>query len=86
MTVPIIVNTLHVDYNGKNVISKAMHKYINEYCDGSNSFSMDNVNKLLSAGLCTIMFDDFESVDERQFTKISEFINEYPNNMPILIS
>lgn len=80
MTVPIIVNTLHVDYNGKNVISKAMHKYINEYCDGSNSFSMDNVNKLLSAGLCTIMFDDFESVDERQFTKISEFINEYPNN------
>ena len=74
MTVPVIVNTLYVDYSGKNVISRAIHKYINEYCDGSNSFSMDNVEKLLNAGLCTIMFDDFETVGERQLTKINEFI------------
>ena len=80
MTVPAIVNTLYVDYSGKNVISRAIHKYINEYCDGSNSFSMDNVEKLLNAGLCTIMFDDFETVGERQLTKINEFISKYPNN------
>ena len=80
MTVPVIVNTLYVDYSGKNVISRAIHKYINDYCDGSNSFSMDDVEKLLNAGLCTIMFDDFETVGERQLTKINEFISKYPNN------
>lgn len=80
MTVPAIVNTLYVDYSGKNVISRAIHKYINDYCDGSNSFSMDDVEKLLNAGLCTIMFDDFETVGERQLTKINEFISKYPNN------
>ena len=67
-------------YSGKNVISRAIHKYINDYCDGSNSFSMDDVEKLLNAGLCTIMFDDFETVGERQLTKINEFISKYPNN------
>lgn len=80
MTVPVIVNTLYVDYSGKNVISRAIHKYINDYCDGSNSFSMDDVEKLLNAGLCTIMFDEFETVGERQLTKINEFISKYPNN------
>lgn len=80
MTVPVIVNTLYVDYSGKNVISRAIHKYINDYCDGSNSFSMDDIEKLLNAGLCTIMFDDFETVGERQLTKINEFISKYPNN------
>ena len=41
---------------------------------------MDDVEKLLNAGLCTIMFDDFETVGERQLTKINEFISKYPNN------
>lgn len=79
-TVPVIVNTQYVDYSGKNVITRAIHKYIYEYCDGSSSFSMDDVEKLLNAGLCTIMFDDFESVNDRQLAKINQFINDYPNN------
>lgn len=77
---PVIVNTQYVDYSGKNVITRAIHKYIYEYCDGSSSFSMDDVEKLLNAGLCTIMFDDFESVNDRQLAKINQFINDYPNN------
>ena len=80
MTVPIIVNTSYVDYSGKNVFSRAIHKYINEYCDVSNSFSMDDIEQLLTAGLCTIMFDDFETVEDRQLTKINEFISKYPDN------
>lgn len=79
-TVPIIVNTLYVDYAGKNVITRAIHKYINDYCDGSHSFSMDDVEKLLNAGLCTIMFDDFETVGERELGKINEFLHNYPRN------
>ncbi len=79
-TVPIILNTLYVDYAGKNVIARAIHKFINEYCDGSCAFSMDDVEKLLNAGLCTIMFDDFETVGERELSKINEFLCNYPKN------
>lgn len=80
MTVPVIVNTRIVDYSGKNVIVRAIHKFINEYCDDSKSFAVDDVEKLLNAGLCTVMFDDFDIVDERQLAKIDEFIAKYPDN------
>lgn len=80
MTVPVIVNTLHVDYAGKNVITRAIHKYINQYCDESSSFSVADIEKLLKAGLCTIMFDDFEMAENREVKKINEFIDAYPNN------
>ena len=80
MTVPVIVNTQHVDYAGKNVITRAIHKYINEYCDESTSFSIDDVERLLVAGLCTIMFDDFETVGDRELNKINEVLDAYPQN------
>lgn len=80
LTVPVIVNTLYIDYAGKNVITRAIHKYINEYCDESTSFSVDDVERLLKAGLCTIMFDDFETAGERELSKINEFLAAYPQN------
>lgn len=79
-SVPVIINLLHIDYAGKDIILRAIHKFVNEYCDASDSFSRDDVKKLLSAGLFTIMFDNFETVDERQLTKINQFLNAYPNN------
>ena len=79
-TVPVILNTQYIDYSGKNVITRAIQKYIYEYCDGTSSFSMEDIEKLLNAGLCTIMFDDFESVNDRQLVKINQFINDYPKN------
>lgn len=79
-TVPIIIDSQYMDYTGKNVIPRAIHKFINGYCDGSNSFSMDDVEKLLKAGLCTIMFDNFETVEDRQLVKINQFLSNYPKN------
>ena len=79
-TVPVILNTQYIDYSGKNVITRAIQKYIYEYCDDGNSFSMNDIEKLLDAGLCTIMFDDFESVSNRQIEKINQFITSYPKN------
>lgn len=79
-TVPVILNAQYINYSGKNVITRAIQKYIYEYCDDDNSFSMNDIEKLLDAGLCTIMFDDFESVSNHQIEKINHFINSYPQN------
>ncbi|MEG0835831.1 MAG: metallophosphoesterase [Christensenellaceae bacterium] len=79
-SVPVIIDSLYTDFTGKNVIPRAIHKFINEYCDGADSFSMDNVETLLSAGLFTIMFDNFETVEERQLAKINQFLSDYSNN------
>ncbi len=79
-TVPIIINTLYADYAGKNVMTRAAHRFINDYCGESESFSLSDVEALLTAGLCTVMFDNFETVDERQLVKINSFLCEYPNN------
>lgn len=79
-TVPIIVNASQVDYSGKNIITRAAHKFINEFCDAQDSFSLMNIENLLRAGLCTIMFDNFETVGAKQLDKINAFLNEYPSN------
>lgn len=79
-TVPIIIDALYVDYSGKNVINRAIHKFINQFCDSSDSFSMTDVEILLQAGLCTIMFDNFETVGVMQLEKINSFLKKYPSN------
>lgn len=79
-TVPIIINALYVDYSGKDVVTRAAYKFLTEYCDASEAFSLADVKALLNAGLCTVMFDDFETVGESQRKKINNFLAEYPNN------
>lgn len=79
-TVPIIINALYVDYAGKNVIIRAAHKYVNEYCDSSKSFSINDIHSLLSAGLCAVMFDNFETVGEKELKIINLFLKEFPYN------
>lgn len=79
-TVPIIINTLLCDFSGKNVIVRAAHKFIMEYCDETEAFSLADIESLLSAGLCTVMFDNFETAGERELGKINEFLEKYPNN------
>lgn len=78
--VPIIINTLYVDYSGKNVIARAAHKFLTEYCDSAEAFSLSDMEALLAAGLCTVMFDNFESVGETKLNKINDFLSEYPDN------
>lgn len=79
-TVPIIINTIYVDYPGKNVITQAAHKFITKYCDASDSYSLSDIEALLNAGLCTVMFDHFETVSEPQLKKINDFLTNYPKN------
>lgn len=79
-SVPIIINTQYIDYSGKNFITRAIHKFINEYCESNDSFSMKDVENILHDGLCTIMFDSFENVGTAQLNKINQFLKEYPSN------
>lgn len=79
-SVPIIINTLYVDYSGKNTITRAIHKFINQYCESNDSFSMKDIENILRDGLCTIMFDNFESVKTKQLDQINTFLKEYPSN------
>ena len=79
-SVPIIINTLYIDYSGKKVITRAIHKFINQYCESDDSFSIKDVENILHDGLCTIMFDNFETVGPAQLDKINAFLKEYPSN------
>lgn len=79
-SVPIIINTLCVNYSGNNAITRAIHKFINQYCESSDSFSIIDVENILRDGLCTIMFDNFEAVEPAQLDKINEFLKKYPSN------
>ena len=79
-TVPIIVDCTHIDYAGKNVIPRAAMRFVNEFCLSDDSFSQSDIEKLLKAGLCTVMFDGFEVVNPNQLEKIDAFLQEYPKN------
>ena len=79
-SVPIIINAMYIDYSGKNVITRAIHKFINQYCESNASFSVEDVESILRDGLCTIMFDNFETVSAAELNKINAFLNEYSSN------
>ena len=79
-TVPIIVDCSHIDFAGKNIIPRAAYRFISEFCLPDDSFSQTNIEELLKAGLCTIMFDGFEMVDHRQLDKINTFLADFPKN------
>ena len=79
-TVPIIIDCSHIDFAGKKVITRAAYRFISDFCLPDDSFSQANVEDLLKAGLCTIMFDGFEMVNQRQLEKINAFILDHPQN------
>ena len=79
-TVPIVIDCSHIDFAGKNVISRAAWRFITEFCMPDESFSQSNIDELLKAGLCTVMFDSLEMVNPRQLDKINAFIADYPHN------
>lgn len=78
--VPIIIDCLYVDFHGKNIFERESNKFINEYCDDDVSFSMNDITNLLKNGNCIVMFDNFETVGEKQLSIINKFINTYPKN------
>ena len=79
-SVPFVLNCAMTDFAGKQVVHRALHNFVNEFCDENDSFSKQDIEKLLSAGLCTIMFDSYDETDESARTKINEFITQYPKN------
>ena len=79
-TVPIVIDCSHVNFAGKNIIPRAALRFISEFCLPDDSFSQANIDELLKAGLCTIMFDGFEIVKQHQLEKINEFIADHPHN------
>lgn len=78
--VPIVIDCQFVNFSGKDVILRAAMNFINEYCSPGDSFSQEEVRALLQAGLCTIMFDEFDTVQSRHLDKIYAFLHEYSNN------
>lgn len=78
--VPIIIDCLYINYAGKNVISRAALQFINEFCSANSSYSQSDLDTLLEAGVCTLLFDNFETVGTKELTKINEFLSQYPNN------
>lgn len=78
--VPIVINIQYTDFAGKDVVVRAAHRFVQEFCDNSVSYSVDEIESLLSSGLCTVMFDDFEMVGPKELRKINDFIKEYPRN------
>lgn len=79
-SVPIIIDCLLANYKGKSKLEKECLKFINEYCDDNSSFSLTDITNLLSSGNCTVMFDNFETVEKKQLNIINDFLKQYPNN------
>lgn len=78
--IPIIVDVLKVDYNGKNVFLRECCKYINKFCNEEHSFSQKDLKMLLDQGLCTVMFDNFEAADPCKLALINDFVKGFGTN------
>ncbi len=79
-SVPILIDCKKIDLSGKNVIPRAALHYINNFCSDEDSFSQNDINKLLEAGLCTILFDNFDAINPGKLLKINDFLTEFKNN------
>lgn len=78
--VPILLDCRHIDFAGKDIVPRAAAKFVEEYCDDDTSFSKAQLKELLDAGLCTVIFDCFDEINERGLDKINEFVLTHPNN------
>lgn len=79
-SVPIIVDCLYANYKGKNPIERECLRFVSEHCDNDSSFSLADIITLLSSGRGVVMFDNFETVEEKQLNIINDFLKAYPNN------
>lgn len=79
-SVPILIDCEQIDLSGKNVIHRAALQYINSFCSDEDAFSQNDINKLLEAGLCTILFDNFDAINSGKLSKINAFLTEFKNN------
>ena len=78
--VPLIIDCEYIDYAGKNVVSRAALQFINEFCDDDDAYSQGNLDILLKEGACIILFDNFETLGQKELAKINEFLQLYSNN------
>ena len=78
--VPLIIDCEYIDYAGKNVVSRAALQFINEFCDDDDAYSQGNLDILLREGACIILFDNFETLGQKELAKINEFLQLYSNN------
>ena len=78
--VPLIIDCEYIDYAGKNIVSRAALQFINGFCGDDDAYSQRNLDTLLKAGACIILFDNFETLGARELAKINEFLQLYPNN------
>ncbi len=78
--VPLIIDCEYIDYAGKNIVSRAALQFINEFCGEDDAYSQSNLDTLLKAGACIILFDNFETLGAKELAKINEFLQLYPNN------
>jgi len=79
-SLPIFIDCATINYAGKDIVVKAARNFINEYCSDNDSFTNENVIDLLKRGLCTVFFDNFETVQESKMFKINDFISTYSSN------
>lgn len=79
-SVPILINCSLINCSGKDIIIRSASQYINNFCSDDDSFSLNDIKLLMENGLCTILFDNFESVDTKKLLKINEFLSLFPNN------
>ena len=78
--VPIIIDCASGKFQGKNVVLKNATTFVNSYCCEDKSFSQNDIEKLLLAGKCTVMFDGFDLLKQKHQEKVNAFLTQYPAN------
>lgn len=78
--VPIIIDCANAIFQGKNVVIKNATNFVNAYCSEDKSFSQNDIEKLLLAGKCTVMFDGFDLLKQKHQEKVNDFLKQYPKN------
>ena len=79
-SVPILIDCSQINFAGKNVISRAIFQYVNGFCSDEDSYSQNDINKLLDAGLCTVLFDNFDCINTKDLFKVNEFLSTFNKN------
>ena len=78
--VPFLLDCQGIDYAGKNIIERACTRFVEDFCSDSDSFSKEQISSLISNGKCVIMFDNYESISDKEKNIIDEFINRNAKN------
>ena len=77
--IPFVVDLISFDLTGKNHVIRAIKKSISVLTDNEIAVKSEELEQILRSGMCVLLFDNLDYMNDQVINIISDFCNKYPD-------